>query len=373
MALLVALAEAGLTPEAVTVNHGLRPEAADEAAFVARFCAERGLAHAVLHWDGAGATGNLMDQARRARLALIGDWARGRGLAQVALGHTADDQAETFVMRLAREAGLEGLSGMRARFQAEGVLWLRPLLGLRRAALRDYLRGQGLGWVSDPSNEDPRFERVRARKALAQLAPLGVGAEALGAVIGHLAAADRVLAAQLAQFAASHLREEGGDLVIAAGAFAALDPELRRRLLRAALIWVSGEDYGPRAAKLARVLAAPETATLHGCKMTCAKGAIRLTREARAVAGLRVPVAQIWDRWRLLGPAEPGHEIAALGAEGLRQCPDWRAAGLPRASLLASPAVWRGDLLISAPLAGRENGWKAEIACGSFHSSLFRR
>ncbi|PCD77819.1 tRNA lysidine(34) synthetase TilS [Pseudothioclava arenosa] len=358
---------------AVTVDHGLRPEAAAEAAFVAKACAALGVPHDTLRWAGAGAQGNLMDQARRARLRLIAEWARARGIGHVVLAHTLDDQAETFVMRLAREAGLEGLSGMRPAFEAEGITWHRPFLSVRRAALRDWLGAQGVGWIDDPSNDNPRFERVRARQALAQLAPLGVTPEALGAVIDHLAAADGALARQLAQFGATHLREEAGDLVIEAEAFATLDPELQRRLIRAALTWVSGEDYGPRAAKLARFLEVPKTATLHGCKITCAKGVLRLTREAKAVMALRVPAGGHWDRWRLEGPRTEGAEIAVLGAEGLRQCPDWRAAGLPRASLMASPGVWRGEILLAAPVAGLKNGWKAQIARGTFYSSLFRR
>lgn len=358
---------------AVTVDHGLRPEAAAEAAFVAKACAALGVPHDTLRWAGRDAQGNLMDQARRARLRLIADWARAQGIGHVVLGHTLDDQAETFVMRLAREAGLEGLSGMRPAFDAEGIRWHRPFLSQRRGALRDWLATRGIGWVEDPSNDDPRFERVRARRALETLAPLGITAEGLGAVIGHLAAADEAFSRLLAGFTTTHLREQAGDLLIEAEAFAALDPELRRRLMRAALTWVSGEDYGPRAAKLARFLEAPKPATLHGCRITLSKGVFRLTREAKAVLSLRVPAGGHWDRWRLEGPAAPGQEIAALGAEGLRACPNWRDTGLPRASLIASPGVWQGETLLAAPLAGLENGWKAQIARGTFHSSLFRR
>ena len=94
---------------------------------------------------------------------------------------------------------------------------------------------------------------------------------------------------------------------------------------------------------------------------------------AAAVAALRVPAGERWDRWDLTGPAAPGLEIAALGDEGLLQCPHWRETGLPRASLLASPAVWHGEALIAAPLAGLENGWKARIDCGAFAESLIRR
>lgn len=362
---------------AVTVDHGLRPEAAEEARFVAAACARIGVAHSTLRWEGPVPSGNLMDQARRARLRLIGAWARENGIGHVALGHTSDDQAETFLMRLAREAGLEGLSGMRRRFEAEGVIWHRPFLAATRAELRVFLTARGIAWVDDPSNANERFDRVKARNALQGLVPMGVTAQKLSAVVGHLAAAEAALGAVLHGFAMAHVNEDRGDLVIGAGAFAAaLPPELQRRLIVAALRWVSGAEYAPRAAKVDNFLAElPEHSdrTLHGCRITSTDAEIRITREANTVAELWVPAGQLWDRWRLEGAAQAGLEIAALGAEGLRQYPDWRAAGLPRASLLASPAVWQGKTLVSAPLAGLENGWKATIAAGSFLSSLLRR
>ena len=375
MATLVLLAQV-CTVEAVTVNHGLRPEAAAEAAFVARFCAARGIAHTTLHWDGRQAEGNLMDAARRARLRLIGAWARERGLAQVALGHTADDQAETFLMRLSRAAGLEGLAGMRARFEAEGVCWHRPFLHHSRAALRAVLQAQGVTWVEDPSNDNDHFDRVKARKALAALAPLGIGTANLNAVVHHLALAEAALGHALQRLARDHVREQAGDVVIDARAFhAAFDPEMRRRMLNAALIWVSGADYPPRAASVLDLMASPpgQTRTLHGCRISTTATEIRITREAAAVAGLRVPAGQVWDRWHLEGPMTEGLEIAALGIEGLAQAKGWREIGLPRASLLAAPGLWRGETLVAAPLAGLENGWKARIVRGSFTQALIRR
>ncbi|MCE5973607.1 tRNA lysidine(34) synthetase TilS [Sinirhodobacter sp. WL0062] len=375
MATLMLLADAHPV-EAVTVDHGLRPEAADEARFVAQLCAERGIPHTILHWQGPEDRGNLMDQARRARLELIGAWAQARGIAQVALGHTRDDQAETFLMRLAREAGLEGLSGMRARFEAEGVLWLRPFLMVGRDELRGYLSRQGIGWIEDPSNENDRFDRVKARKALRALRPLGITSEKLSHVVSHLAVAESALVLAVHDFANDHVAEVSGDLLIEAEPFQRAPHEVQRRLIVAALRWVAGADYAPRARKVADFLlgwrARPDR-TLHGCRIRVSDTEIRIAREARAVAGLRVSVGKSWDRWQLEGPAVEGQEIAALGAQGLQLCPNWRESGLPRASLLASPAVWQGDTLVSAPVAGLESGWKARIVCGSFHSSLFRR
>ncbi|WP_114967069.1 tRNA lysidine(34) synthetase TilS, partial [Alkalilacustris brevis] len=156
----------GVRLRAVTVDHGLREGAAQEAEAVARLCAELGIGHDILRWQGWDGQGNLQDAARRARQGLIAGWARDHGLAAVALGHTRDDQAETVLMRLARGAGVDGLSGMAPLRLAVGLAWLRPLLDVGRAELRALLRARGVPWAEDPSNEDARFQRVRARRAL---------------------------------------------------------------------------------------------------------------------------------------------------------------------------------------------------------------
>ncbi len=366
--------------EAVTVDHGLRPEAAAEADFVARFCASLDVPHTTLRWSGPEATGNLMDQARQARLSLIADWARGRGIAQVALGHTADDQAETFLMRLGRAAGSAGLAGMREQFEEGGVLWFRPFLRQSRAELRAYLTRQGIGWIEDPSNDNPRFDRVKARRALKALRPLGITVERLNETVHHLAMAESALGFALRRLVEAHVTTPAGDVVIDARGFQReIDPEMQRRLINAALLWVSGADYPPRAAKVTDFLMTwrdRRDRTLHGCRITSTDTEIRITREAKAVTGLTAPVGAQWDRWRLTPPEgldTGGLTISALGPEGLKAVKDWRASGVPRTTLLASPAVRAGDRLISAPLAGLAEGWKAEIACGSFHNALIRR
>ncbi|TMV95033.1 tRNA lysidine(34) synthetase TilS [Thioclava sp. BHET1] len=360
---------------AVTVDHGLRPEAASEARAVAAACAKLGVPHEIVHWDGTRAQGNLMDAARRARMELIGAWAQRHAIAHVALGHTADDQAETFLMRLSREAGLEGLSGMRRRYRAEGVSWHRPFLDVTRADLRAHLREIGVAWIEDPSNADPRFERVRARHALAGLAELGITAQGLSRTVGHLAQARDALDAGLAPFVARHIREEAGALYIDADAFTRdLPDQLRRRVLNAALQWVAGAPYPPRGAKLDRLLGGLVPCTLHGCQLIAAGQSVLICREPAAIADLRVPASRgHWDRWHVEGPASQGLEIGALGPNGLAQLPDWRALGVPRTALLSTPALWAQEKLISAPVAGFESGWKARMEAGSFAVTNFRR
>ncbi|MDR0810640.1 MAG: tRNA lysidine(34) synthetase TilS [Gemmobacter sp.] len=348
----------GFALHAITVDHGLRPEAAAEAAGVAAFCAGLGIPHDTLRWRGPQATGNLMDQARRARLLLIAQWARARGIDDVALGHTADDQAETFLMNLARAAGLDGLCGMRPGWAEHGIRWNRPLWQQTRKGLRDYLRRNGLAWIDDPSNDDDRFTRVRARRVLKAMKPLGITVERILASTTHLAQARGGLQSALARLADADVTEQAGALSLPP-----IGPELERRLLIHAIRWMNGADYPPRSEQILRLitaLAAGRDATLGGVQFRRRGERITIIREPRAVMG-PVPFGGIWDhRWRVEGPAEPAMTIAALGAEGLRRCPGWRDHG-PRAALIVSPAVWHGTDLVAAPLAGEGPGWSARL------------
>lgn len=373
MALMVLLAEwaraQGVVLEAVSVDHGLRAESADEAAAAGALAARLGLAHAVLRWDRVAAPGgNLMDAARRGRRALIAEWARARGIGVVALGHTLDDQAETLLMRLARGSGVDGLAGMAGAARRGGLLWLRPVLEVRRDALRTVLRARGLTWAEDPTNADARFLRTRARGALAALAPLGIGSERLAETAAAMAQA-RVALDRAAQAAGrALLRMDRGDALLDARALAALAPELSERIVARVLCVLSGQPYRPRRAALRRALAAPLRATLHGCVLSRAGGHLRIGREWRAVDGLRARPGILWDNRWIVQPAPgtgtDGCTIAALGPQGLAQIGAWAACGLPRASVLASPAVWRGDTVLAAPLVRGGSQWRAHARQG---------
>ena len=154
---------------ALTVDHRLRPEAADEARFVAEICARIGVDHQTLVWDRPVAKQAL---ARRARHGLMARALRDRGGDRLLLGHTSDDQCETFLMRARQGSTWFGLSGMQplalspAWPEGEGILLARPLLHRSRAGLQADLEQRGLYWVEDPSNRDPAYERVRVRRLL---------------------------------------------------------------------------------------------------------------------------------------------------------------------------------------------------------------
>lgn len=151
---------------AATVDHGLRPAAADEAAMVARVCAQLGVPHATLSPAEPITGGSLQSQARAARYAALFGWMRQVDAFLLLTAHHADDQAETLLMRLNRASGVAGLSGIRPiRFDHRPVL--RPLLGWRRAELRTIVSASGAPWVDDPTNSDPHHDRTRFRELLA--------------------------------------------------------------------------------------------------------------------------------------------------------------------------------------------------------------
>ena len=368
MALLLLAVDAGQQVRAVTVDHGLRPEAAAEAAWVGRLCAGLGVPHDTLQWQGWTGAGNLQDQARRARLSLIADWAMAAGLGAVALGHTQDDQAETVLMRLARRAGVDGLSAMSDRRRAQGMTWLRPLLSVSRDDLRAFLRARGQEWIDDPSNDALRFDRVKARHALTALAPLGLTAAVLAGVADQMRTARSALDHQTEASARQIARIEGGDVVMDRAGFEGLPAEIRRRLLVGALGWIGSADYGPRAASvqvLLTAVAAGRGGTLAGCRVTLRPSTLRVAREWQVVRGMVAAPGQLWDRrWIVTGPDSNGLDVKALGEAGLAMVADWRKSGLPRASLLASPSVWRAGALIAAPLARDAPGWTARLAGG---------
>lgn len=350
----------------VTVDHGLRSEAAEEAAFVKRICRDLKLPHEVVHWTGWDNHGNLQNEARRARYRLISEWARERGLRFVALGHTCDDQAETVLMRLARGAGVDGLAAMSPRRTAEGITWIRPLLTIRRAQLRGELQARGVAWCNDPSNDDARYDRIKTRQALAVLEPLGIDAQTLGQVAFNMARARDALAWQAFLSARSMVTIDAGAVCIDWRAYRTLPDETARRILVSAIGWVGGSEYPPRRKAVLGMIEALKqgvTATLDGCQTWRDPEKLWVFREFNPVRDLTCPLNEVWDgRWQMRGGAMDGAaRIAALGSEGLTQIETWRETGRPRALLCSTPAIWKGSEVVAAPLAGFANGWHAQL------------
>jgi tRNA(Ile)-lysidine synthase len=210
---------------AATIDHGLRPESAGEAAFVASVCAGLRVPHAVLPWVGDKPATALQEEAREMRIRLLGEHAMAIEADAVLLGHHLDDQAETILMRLCRGSGLRGLSGIHP-LEIRGIdsfvyRVARPLLEVPKARLVATCQAFGVTPVDDPSNRDPRFARTRMRALLPLLAAEGLGAAGFGRLARRVMRADEalhVMAHQLEKDMRSGSEEDGeryqGDLLL---------------------------------------------------------------------------------------------------------------------------------------------------------------
>lgn len=206
---------------AATVDHGLRPEAADEARHVAAICKSLAIPHQILAPEQPIA-GNIQSSARTARYALLDKWREQEQLGWIATAHHADDQLETVLMRLLRGSGVDGLSAVRP---INGYL-IRPLLDVRKTELVAYAEEAGLEFVDDPSNEDEAFDRVRLRKALTGFP--GFDASLLERSVGAARDASEALNWVCEREAEAHVHDDGDAVVLTRTDYPA---ELLRRLV----------------------------------------------------------------------------------------------------------------------------------------------
>ncbi|MFG1393084.1 tRNA lysidine(34) synthetase TilS [Xanthobacter agilis] len=213
-----------------TVDHGLRPEAAAEAEAVARLSAELGLSHHTLVWQGQKPARGIQAAARGARYRLLFEAARGIDAGAVVTAHTADDQAETVLFRLARGSGVSGLAAMRAATARDGRVLLRPFLDVPKARLVATLEAEGLPFVRDPANFDPRYARARLRQLAPRLAEEGLDARRLGIFARRVARLDAAAEAAT-DTAALHLVVEAQARRLPVAVFRALPEEVALRLL----------------------------------------------------------------------------------------------------------------------------------------------
>jgi tRNA(Ile)-lysidine synthase len=238
---------------AVTIDHGLRQDAAREAAAVKRLSRRLGVVHRTLRWRGKKPKSGLPEAARQARYRLLSEAAMRACYEHILTGHTLDDQAETVLFRLARGSGVVGLAGMahasllpeNSSTSGRGTIFLvRPFLRIPKVRLIATLQAARIAYSDDPTNRDPRFTRVRLRTLLPALAREGLDARGLARLAARIARADSAIefsvAAAQAALAPAPWRQEG-PVVFATERFAGLPAEVALRLLGRAVAHTGNE------------------------------------------------------------------------------------------------------------------------------------
>ena len=361
---------AALELTVLTVDHGLRLASRDEALMVGRLAAELRLPHAILTWEKSEPrSASLQAKARAARYDLMAAYCHAHNIPALITAHHLDDQAETFLMRLKRGSGLDGLAAIPERGEWAGISLLRPLLDVPKARLVATLEAMGVGFVLDPSNADPRFERTRVRGSSDALSALGLKPEALALSARRLRRAREALNEAARSFlATSSETSEAGYALIDREAFAAAPQEIALRALSQLIGAVGGGETPLRLAKLEALRAALEAHpgkahTLGRCRIEPVSGRLGIFREVR---GRRLPVAELqpgeralWDnRFRIeLGAREPKPIVVrALGESGLKELRGHSAlaSSLPRLAGRALPCCWRGETFLGLPMLGFE-------------------
>ena len=344
----------------LTVDHGLRPEAADECAFVEAWAQENGVECHILTWSGPKPISGVQEAARRARYALVEGWCRANGVLHLFLAHHQDDQEETLLMRLSKGSEPLGLAAMAPVVEMRHLRLLRPLLGIARDRLEATVKQEGIGWVDDPSNDDAKYERTRMRRLNRTLKGEGLGSH----VLTEMAESFRSFRGQTDVFAAQFLGvhcslHSAGFARMSKAALAQLDEEGAILTLGRLVRTVGGLAYTPQRHKLTklqtRLAEAPKSAaTLGNCRFAERGGFLFVFRESR---NLPAPLPLTPDETRLYDSrfqvrAPMACRVAPLGVEGWRdiksRCPELLTDIAPsiRGSL---PAFWDGAGLLAVP------------------------
>lgn len=359
------------------VDHGLRSGSAQEARLALSRAKAMGYPAEVMRWEGPKPQTALQEKARHARYSLLGRACRRYGLSYLVTGHTRDDQAETILMRYARKTGWRGAAGMAAVSphplwpELAGLHLLRPLLGTSRQVLRDYLSGQGAAFISDPSNQNRDFARIRARDYLASRADLREDLLAVATDLQTgLTKERRLMRARFAR-----------DVKISNSGCVSLKRPVPKVLLSRLLLAAAGRGgivELDRFSRLSTQMQSPafRAATLAGAQVTRGgEDGFLITREPSAFKGRASQAALaplslspgaptvLWDgRWWIKAGETPltitplfGHQ-AALPKDIAQAVRD-----LPAPLRPSIPAIWQDGRIIAAGHYGAELGQKCAI------------
>lgn len=251
--LLCWLADMGLHPIALHVNHGLRDVAAAEAQYVQDLCAARGVECHVFEWTGEKPTTGLEAAARGARYKMMTDFCRENNVDALLVAHQADDQIETFLMNLGRGSGLSGLAAMRPVTTRDGVKIVRPLLNVWRRELKQYCDDNGIKYCTDAMNSDAKYTRVRIRQNRHLMADaLGISDERILLAINNLNRVRDAIETNVADLVATV--KNGRRAVFLDSFLFDQDDNIRLKFIGTLIQQIGGDNYQPRLNSLRRAL-----------------------------------------------------------------------------------------------------------------------
>ena len=284
---------------AVTVDHALRPESADEAQSVHHFLSQHAISHEILVWSGEKPKTRIEEKAREKRYQLLCDYCKKNKATALCLAHHQEDQTETFFLRLARSSGLKGLSAMRFESNYNGVKILRPLLMTSKKHIIETLQKKHISWIEDSMNHDTAFERVRWRLFQPKLTEMGLTPEIIGNSIQRLTRADAAVEFYTQQFIQQNVKWHPENyLEIPKTLFSQLPLELQIRTIEYLISSFTCKSKNISLKSIEKIaIEIPKYATLNGCQWAIKKDTIFIALEPKFLPDALKLEPKKWTFW----------------------------------------------------------------------------
>lgn len=366
----------------LTIDHGLRKEAGEECQFVLDKAHELGYKAELLHWTGPKPTTRIQEMAREIRYQQMAAACHLRGIKILMTAHHLDDQGETFLMRLARGSGVDGLSAMAFESRHYGLKLVRPLLEFEKTELVAQLDQSGWSYKIDPSNEDTKYERVRLRKRKEELQKLGLSSKMIGLAASRLRRAKIALNEVSNEFLAKNaFISDYGTARIDQLAFFDAPDEIAIRALSKLLKLCGGSLEVANMARLENLMAKLKddfstNHTLAGCRLIAKGDFWLILREAGRIVDVEKPIVpdgcMFWDnRYIVCANKDASNKITAgplLKAADLNILVDEKAlASVPKEALGSLLTLRQNGRLIAVPAI---DYWQSEAISAGLQAKL---
>lgn len=273
---------------ALTVDHNIREESAEEAKQVHKLLSSLDIEHHILNYEGEIPKSNLMEEARKLRYKLLNDFCKNNNIINLAIAHHYDDQIENFFIRMDRGSGIEGLSSMPATSYVNGLRLIRPLLFFQKQDIYSFLKQKNIAWTEDPTNNNTTYKRNNIRKLLENINPLDkINTERVFRTAAHMSRANFTINNSVNIFLSKHSTlKDNNYITIDLDEYKKTDSEISLRVLSQLLQTFGCNIKPPRFEKLNNLHSAIRNqdtdfkkATLLGCVIVSNNNSLSIYRD----------------------------------------------------------------------------------------------
>ena len=352
----------------LTVDHALRKESKSEVDLVKSNAKRIGFKCKILKWNGVKPSSGIQEAARKARYSLMLSWCEKNSVNQLFLAHHLDDQVETFLMRLSKGSGVDGLSSMSNITINSSISLIRPFLEIPKNKLIVIANFSKMKWISDPSNLNSSYQRSRMRKLLPIFSEEGIDPHHINLVIKRMNSAKEALNEIVNANIDKYVKNMNDiSYSLSYESFNKLSPEILLRILERLIMISSGSIYPPRRSKLEKIHSwlikenEVSAKTLSGTVIRKRKDYVIFYRELKnCESSLNIfPITSrylSWDnRFYLKLGKSKKLEVRSLGNEGVRIMKSKKLLkkngmnNIPLSAWKAAPSLWSKKRLISVP------------------------